>query len=391
MPMIVGVPKETYADERRVAVVPATVSVLAKAGLSVLLEQGAGVNAGFVDADYEELGATIAPGRGELFSTADVLTLVHGIGSDIESLHSGQVVLGLLDPLGVPKIAQGLAEKGVTAFALELLPRISRSQPMDALSSMATVAGYKAALLGADALPRMYPMLITAAGTVTPAKVFVIGAGVAGLQAIATSHRLGAVVQAYDVRPAVKEQVESLRAKFVELELETGDAEADSGYAQAMGDEFYRRQREVMTRVVADSDVVITTAAVPGGKAPILLTAEMVQNMRPGSVIVDLAAEGGGNCELTQPGERIEVHGVTILGQMNLPSTIPYHASQMYAKNVSAFLQNLVKDGELSVDLEDQVIRDTLLTHQGEVFSPRVRDILGLPAVASPEDERSSS
>jgi len=299
--------------------------------------------------------------------------------------------LGLLDPLGAPKTAQGLAEKGVTAFALELLPRISRSQPMDALSSMATVAGYKAALLGADALPRMYPMLITAAGTVTPAKVFVIGAGVAGLQAIATSHRLGAVVHAYDVRPAVKEQVESLRAKFVELELETGDAEADSGYAQAMGDEFYRRQREVMTRVVADSDVVITTAAVPGGKAPILLTAKMVQNMRPGSVIVDLAAEGGGNCELTHPGERIEIHGVTILGQMNLPSTIPYHASQMYARNVSAFLQNLVKDGELAVDLEDQVIRDTLLTHEGEVYSSRVRDILGLPTTAPPGDERSSS
>ena len=389
--MIVGVAKETYADERRVAVVPATVSAFAKAGLSVLMERGAGVNAGFSDTSYEEQGASFATERAELFSTADVIPLVHGIGGDIALLHSGQVVVGLLDPLGAPKTAQELAGIGVTAFALELLPRISRAQPMDALSSMATVAGYKAALLGADALPRMYPMLITAAGTVTPAKVFVIGAGVAGLQAIATSHRLGAVVHAYDVRPAVKEQVESLRAKFVELELETGDAEAASGYAQAMGEEFYRRQREVMMRVVADSDVVITTAAVPGGKAPILLTAEMVQKMRPGSVIVDLAAEGGGNCELTRPGERIEVHDVTILGQMNLPSTIPYHASQMYARNVSAFIQNLVKDGELAVDLEDQIIRDTLLTHEGEVFSPRVREILGLPAAAPSTDERSSS
>ena len=391
MPMIVGVVKETYADERRVAVVPATVGAFAKAELSVLMERGAGVNAGFSDASYEEQGASFAAQRAELFSTADVLPVVHGIGDEIELLHSGQVVLGLLDPLGAPKTAQELAGIGVTAFALELLPRISRAQPMDALSSMATVAGYKAALLGADALPRMYPMLITAAGTVTPAKVFVIGAGVAGLQAIATSHRLGAVVQAYDVRPAVKEQVESLRAKFVELELETGDAEAAGGYAQAMGEEFYRRQREVMMRVVADSDVVITTAAVPGGKAPILLTEEMVQRMRPGSVIVDLAAEGGGNCELTRPGERIEAHDVTILGQMNIPSTIPYHASQMYARNVSAFLQNLVQDGELAVDLEDQIIRDTLLTHGGEVVSPRVREILGLPALAPSADERSSS
>ncbi|MFB3094905.1 MAG: NAD(P)(+) transhydrogenase (Re/Si-specific) subunit alpha, partial [Candidatus Acidiferrales bacterium] len=257
--------------------------------------------------------------------------------------------------------------------------------------AMATIAGYKAALLGAGALQKMYPMMITAAGTITPARVFVVGAGVAGLQAIATSRRLGAVVQAYDVRPAVKEQVESLGAKFLVLKLETEKAEASGGYAQAMGEEFYRRQREMMAQAVAESDVVITTAAIPGKKAPTLLTQAMVEGMRPGSVIVDVAAEGGGNCELTRPGEAIEAHGVTILGPTNLPSTIPYHASQMYAKNVTAFLQNLVKNGELRVDLEDQIIRDTLLTHQGEVVNARVRELLGLPASSVPTDERSNS
>ncbi|MCH8948273.1 MAG: NAD(P) transhydrogenase subunit alpha, partial [Acidobacteria bacterium] len=297
----------------------------------------------------------------------------------------------LLNPLGAPETARELASRGITAFALELLPRISRAQPMDALSAMATIAGYKAALLGAGALQKMYPMMITAAGTITPARVFVVGAGVAGLQAIATSRRLGAVVQAYDVRPAVKEQVESLGAKFLVLELETEKAEASGGYAQAMGEEFYRRQREMMAQAVAESDVVITTAAIPGKKAPTLLTQAMVEGMRPGSVIVDVAAEGGGNCELTRPGEAIEAHGVTILGPTNLPSTIPYHASQMYAKNVTAFLLNLVKNGELRVDLEDQIIRDTLLTHQGEVVNARVRELLGLPASSAPTDERSNS
>jgi NAD(P) transhydrogenase subunit alpha len=251
---------------------------------------------------------------------------------------------------------------------------------MDALSSMATVAGYKAVLLAAGALNKMYPLMMTAAGTVTPARVFVVGAGVAGLQAIATSHRLGAVVQAYDVRPAVKEQVESLGVKFLELELETEGAEASSGYAQAMNDAFYRRQRELMTKVVAESDVVITTAAIPGKKAPVLITEVMVQGMHPGSVIVDLAAESGGNCELTRPGETVEAHGVTIMGPVNLPSTVPYHASQMYARNVTAFLQNLIKDGDLHVNLDDPIIRDTLLTHQGEMVNPNVRELLGLPA-----------
>ena len=284
-----------------------------------------------------------------------------------------------------------LRRGGVTAFALELLPRIGRAQSMDALTAMATVAGYKAALLAAGALPRIYPMMITAAGTITPARVFVVGAGVAGLQAIATSHRLGAVVQAYDVRPAVKEQVESLGARFLELKLQTEEAEASGGYAQTMGEEFYRRQREMMTQVVAESDVVITTAAIPGSKAPVLVTKEMVNGMRPGSVIVDLAAEGGGNCELTRPGETMEADGVTIMGPLNLPSTIPYNASQMYSRNVTAFLQNLIKDGELRLDRDDPIIRDTLLTHQGEVVNPRVRELLGLPVSTPATDERSSS
>ena len=382
--MIVGVPVECYPHEQRVALVPGVVATLAKAGLAVHVEAGAGEKAGFPDAAYREQGARLAADRAELFASADVLLRVHGLGAnpaghpDLELLRSGQIVLGLLDPLGTPEAAGELAGTGVTAFALELLPRISRAQPMDALSSMATVAGYKAVLLAAGALSKMYPMMITAAGTITPARVFVVGAGVAGLQAIATSRRLGAVVQSYDIRPAVKEQVESLGAKFVELELETEEAEGAGGYAQDMGDEFYRRQRAMMAQVVAESDVVITTAAVPGKSAPILITEEMVQKMAPGSVIVDLAAEGGGNCELTRARETLEAHGVTILGPVNLPSTIPYHASQMYAKNLTAFLQNMVKDGELDLNFEDPILQDSLLTHQGEVVHPRVRELLGL-------------
>ena len=387
--MIVGVPAETYPGERRVALVPAAVPTLTKAGLSVLIEQGAGAKAGFPDAAYQEQGANVAPDRAQVFSSAEVLLFVHALDgnsdyarADLARFRAGHTLIGLLNPLGGPQVALQFAERGVTAFALELLPRISRAQSMDALTSMATVGGYKAVLLGAETLPKMFPMMITAAGTITPARVLVVGAGVAGLQAIATARRLGAVVQAYDVRPAVKEQVESLGARFVELGLESERAEGAGGYAQAMDEEFYRRQREMMTQVVADSDVVVTTAAVPGSRAPILVTKEMVEQMRPGSVIVDLAAEGGGNCELTQPGETLSVHGVTIIGPINLPATVPYHASQMYARNVTAFLQNLVKDGALRINLEDQIIRDTLLTHEGQVVNPRVRDLLGLPALA---------
>ncbi len=385
--MNVGVPRETYPDERRVALVPAGASALAKAGASVLVEHDAGRLAGFPDSLYEAQGATIASDRAQLLASANVVLQVRGLGAnpdagpaDLELLQSGQIVLGLLDPLGAPEAAQELADKNVTSFALELLPRISRAQPMDVLSAMATIAGYKAVLMAADTLPRMFPMMITAAGTITPARVLIVGAGVAGLQAIASARRLGAVVQAYDVRPAIKEQVESLGARFVELELDTEESETKGGYAQEMGEEFYRRQRELMGRVVADSDVVITTAAVPGGKSPILLTEEMVNGMGEGSVIVDLAAESGGNCELTRPGETVDVGGVTIMGPTNVASTIPFHASQMYSKNVTSFFENLVKDGEVRIDLDDPIILDALLTHEGEVFSARVRERLGLTA-----------
>ncbi|HXG31277.1 MAG TPA: Re/Si-specific NAD(P)(+) transhydrogenase subunit alpha [Thermodesulfobacteriota bacterium] len=395
--MIIGVPVESYPNEQRVALVPVLVSTLAKKGFEVLVERGAGVKAGFSDASYEEEGARIVPNRSQLFSSADIILQVRGLGAnpesgyaDLELLRSGQVIVGLLNPLGAPETARELAVRGITAFALELLPRISRAQSMDVLSSMATIAGYKAVLLAAGALKRVFPMMITAAGTITAAKVFVIGAGVAGLQSIATSRRLGAVVQAYDVRPAVKEQVESLGAKFVELGLETGEAETSGGYAKAMDEDFYRRQRDMMARVIAESDVVIATASVPGKRAPILITKEMVQGMRLGSVIVDLAAEWGGNCELTRPGETVEVNGVTIIGPINLPSTIPFHASQMYARNISAFLQNLMNNGNFQLNMEDQIIRDTLLTHSGEVVNPQVRELLGLPPSLQKTDERGS-
>lgn len=393
--MIVGVPVESYPDEQRVALVPAFVPALAKAGLEVLVQTGAGEKAGFPDVAYEEQGASLLLERRQLFSSVDVVLQVQGPGAnsgvggvDLELLHSGQIVLGLLNPLGAPEAAREFADRGVTAFALELLPRITRAQPMDALSSMATLAGYKAVLLAAAALNKIYPMMITASGTITPARVLVVGAGVAGLQAIATARRLGAVVQAYDVRPAVKEQVESLEAKFLELELETEGTETSGGYAQAMSDDFYRRQRDLMAHAVAQSDVVITTAAIPGKKAPMLITQDMVKAMRPGSVILDLAAEGGGNCELTVPGKTVVAHAVTILAPINLPSTIPYHASQMYAKNVTSFLQNLVADGGLSLNLEDPIIRDTLLSHEGEVVNSKVRELLSLPASNSLTHER---
>lgn len=383
--MIIGVPVESYPNEQRVAMVPAVIPNLSKIGVEVLVEQGAGEKAGFLDTAYKDQGACIAQTRTELFSTANVILQVRGLGSnspggysDLELLHSGQVLIGLLNPLGSPEVARDLAARNVTAFALELLPRISRAQSMDVLSSMATLAGYKAVLLAAGTLKKIFPLMMTAAGTLSPARVFVVGAGVAGLQAIATSRKMGATVNAYDVRPVAKEQVESLGAKFVELDLETKGAEVSGGYAKAMGEDFYHRQRELMGKVVAESDVVITTAAVPGKKSPVLITEDMVKNMLPGSVIVDLAAEGGGNCELTRPGETIEVHNVTILGPFNLPSSIPFHASQMFSRNVTAFLQNLLKNGNLDFNLEDEIIRDTMLTHNGEVVNPLVRELLDM-------------
>lgn len=383
--MIVGVPKEVFPNERCVALVPGLVPSLSKKGLTVLIEKGAGARAGFSDEEYAQQGARIVENRDELFSQADVILTVHGPGThseagsaDLARLHAGKTVIGFLDPLGAPQGIQELAARGATAFSMELMPRITRAQPMDALSSFATVAGYKAVLLAAEVLPKMFPMMMTAAGTITPARVFVVGAGVAGLQAIATARRLGAVVQAYDVRPAVKEQVESLGATFIELALETKEAEDKGGYAKEMGEEFYRKQREMMTEVVAGSDVVITTASIPGKRAPVLITAEMVKGMPLGSVIVDLAAERGGNCALTRPGETVVEEGVTIRGPINLPATVPYHASQMYGKNISNFLLHLVKDGEIELDTDDEITKGTLVTHAGEVVHPRVRELLGL-------------
>jgi H+-translocating NAD(P) transhydrogenase subunit alpha len=302
---------------------------------------------------------------------------------DLSLMRRGQVLIGFLRPLGSPDSVQQVARTGVSSYAVELIPRTTRAQSMDALSSMASIAGYKAVVGVADELPRIFPMMTTAAGTITPSRVLVIGAGVAGLQAIATAKRLGAVVSAYDVRPAVKEQIQSLGGRFVELPLETANAQDAGGYAKAQDEAFYSKQRELLGNVLAESDAVITTAAVPGKKAPVLVTEAMVKRMPPGSVILDLAAERGGNCELTRPGERIQVYGVTILGPINLASGAPYHASQMYAKNLTTFLQNLIKDGKVRSPESDDIIRDTLLTQGGEVVNPRVRESLGLPALVA--------
>jgi NAD(P) transhydrogenase subunit alpha len=393
--MIVGAPCEVHASERRVALVPTVLPALKQVGLEVLVESSAGERAGFRDGEYEANGARLAPDRASLFAAADIVVAVHGPGgagdADLKLFGPGQILVGLFDPLGKSAVVPAIAATGATAFSLELLPRVSRAQPMDALSSMATIAGYKAALMAAGTLHKLYPLMMTAAGTITPARVLIVGAGVAGLQAIATSRRLGAVVYAYDVRPAVKEQVESLGARFLEIDVGSADAEASGGYARAMGEEFYRKQRELMGGAVADSDVVITTAAVPGKKSPVLITEEMVKRMRPGSVIVDLAAEGGGNCELTRPGDTVEHHGVHVIGPVNLPSAIPYHASQMYARNITAFVRNLVKDGQVNLNLEDPIVRETLLTHAGEVQSAAVRESLGLPNPAAPAEERRQS
>lgn len=381
--MIAGITKETLAGERRVAVVPGSLPALKKLGLDVLVERGAGVEAGFPDAEYEKQGATIAATRADLMAKADLVLMVRTPGAnpqhgptEAEQLRKGQALIGLADPLGTPDAASFLAGKGVSIFALELVPRITRAQSMDVLSSQATVAGYKAVLIGASALPRLCPMMMTAAGTIAPARVFVVGAGVAGLQAIASARRLGAKVEAYDVRPAVKEQINSLGAKFVELPLETGASEDKGGYAKAQDENFYRRQREMMLKVVGASDLVITTAAIPGKKSPVLITEEMVKAMAPGSVIVDLAAERGGNCELTKADETIVVHGVTIMGPTNLPATVPYHASQMYSRNIVTLVQHLVKGGQIAYDLEDEITRETLVTRNGEVVHARVRELL---------------
>jgi H+-translocating NAD(P) transhydrogenase subunit alpha len=380
----VGVIRETSERERRVALTPMVVAALAKSGVQVVVEMGAGKAAGYPDDAYSDKGAEVVEARDQVLAS-QVIARVQAVAGAADKSAVGQglysadsVVIGLCSPLAAPPALLTLAEGGITMFAMELMPRITRAQAMDALSSQATIAGYKASLLAAESLPKMFPMMTTAAGTLAPARVLVIGAGVAGLQAIATCRRLGAVVEAYDVRPAVKEQVESLGAKFVELPLETGDAEDRSGYAKALDEDFYRRQQEMMARVVAGSDAVITTALVPGIKAPVLITAEMVAGMASGSVIVDIAAEQGGNCELTQPDQTVTQDGVTVLGPTNLPATVPNHASQMYAKNMSSFIAHLVKEGELRIDLEDEITRATLVSRGGQVVHPRVREAFGL-------------
>ena len=382
--MKVAVARESFPGERRVALIPSSVAGLVKAGLEVLVESSAGARAGFTDSQYAEAGATVVDNRPDIFA-ADVVLQVRAAGAnpdagraDLDLMHEGQVIIGICDPLGDPEAAQDVAIAGATLFSLEMLPRITRAQSMDVLSSMATVAGYQAVLLAAVKLPKMFPMLMTAAGTIRPAKVFIMGVGVAGLQAIATARRLGAVVSANDIRPAVKEQVESLGAKFVQIDLETVGAEDKGGYANQMSDEFLAKQRELIAQVIAESDVVITTAAVPGKKAPTLVTAEMVASMAPGSVIVDLAAERGGNCELTVPGETIESGGVSILGPNNLPSEVPYHASQMFAKNITTFLGQLIRNGELNIDTDDEIIRETLITRDRNVVNPKVCELLGI-------------
>lgn len=384
--MIIGVPKEGYPGERRVALVPMVIPNLVKAGFEVLVETGAGAEAGYPDAFYVEKGARILSDRSAVFGHADIVVQVLCYGSndvtgqaDLPFLRSEQVLVGFLRPLGSVDVIHQIAQAGVISFAEELMPRTTRAQSMDALSSMGTICGYKAVLIAASTLPRIFPMLTTAAGTIAPAHILVIGAGVAGLQAIATAHRLGAIASAYDLRPATKEQVYSLGGRFVELPIEARDSEDAHGYGTAQDESFYARQRELLSRVIVESDVVITTAVVPGKKAPVLVTREMVRGMAPGSLIFDLAAERGGNCELTRAGQTVVEHGVTIIGRINVASQVPYHASQMYGRNVTAFLLNLVKDGKLRSDSEDEIIRETLLTRGGQIVNRRVREFFSLP------------
>jgi NAD(P) transhydrogenase subunit alpha len=388
--VIVGVPKESYPGERRVALVPLVIPNLAKAGLEVVVESGAGEPAGYTDAAYTEKGAKIVPDRAAVFANADIVVQVLCYGSndvtgkaDLPLMRKGQSLIGFLRPFGTQEVVQQIAQAGVTAFSVELVPRTTRAQSMDALSSMATICGYKAVLLAAETSLRIFPMMTTAAGTITPARVFVIGAGVAGLQAISTARRLGAVASAYDMRPAAKEQVQSLGGRFVELPIEAKNAQDARGYGTAQDETFYARQRELLGRVVAESDVVITAAVIPGKKSPVLITADMVKGMAPGSVIVDIAAERGGNCELTKMGQTIKAHGVTIIGMINIASTVPYHASQMYARNITTYLTYMVKEGKLQLNLQDEIIRETMVTSGGEIVNARVREFFKLPALAT--------
>jgi NAD(P) transhydrogenase subunit alpha len=383
--MVIGVPRESFPGERRVALVPAVIASLTKAGFQVAIETGAGLAAGYPDAEYAAKGAPLVAAREEVFRMADVVVqvLCHGSNdrtgqADLPLLRAGQILVGFVRPLGQLETIREIAATGVTAFSIELMPRITRAQSMDALSSMATICGYKAVLLAADRLPKMFPMLTTAAGTITPARAFVIGAGVAGLQAIATARRLGAVVSAYDLRPASKEQVLSVGGRFVELPIQVADAQDARGYAKQQDETFYKRQAELLGDQVAQSDVVIAAAVVPGKKSPVLVTREMLRRMAPGSVVMDLAAERGGNCEITRAGEVVEEQGVAVLGSINLASTVPYHASQLYARNVAAFLLHLFRDGKLHTDADDEITRETLVTQGGEIVNPRLREFFAL-------------
>jgi len=388
--VIIGVPKEIYPGERRVALVPAVLPILTKAGFEVHVQAGAGFAAGYPDAEYAEKGAKIVADRGAIFAAADTIVQLLGYGAndingqeDIPLFRRDQILIGFLRPFGLFDVVRQIAQTGVTAFTVELMPRTTRAQSMDALSSMATASGYKAVLMAADAQPRIFPMLTTAAGTVTPARVFVIGCGVAGLQALATSRRLGAVISAYDLRPAAKEQVQSLGGRFVELPIEAKDAQDARGYARAQDEDFYRRQRELLGKAVQESDVVITTAVIPGKKAPVLVTEEMIKGMALGSVIVDLAAERGGNCDVSEAGKTVVKHGVTIIGEINMAKGVPYHASMMYARNVTSFLTHLIKDQKLNLNLTDEIVRETLLTRNGEIVNARIREFLKLPALVA--------
>jgi NAD(P) transhydrogenase subunit alpha len=381
------VPTERFPGERRVALVPSVIPALAKAGFEVLIQSGAGSGAGYLDTDYAAKGAKIVAERAQVFTSADIVAQVLCYGSDdragaadLPLLRRGQFLAGFLRPLGSLDTLEEVAATGVSAFSVELMPRTTRAQSMDALSSMATICGYKAVLLAADTLPRLFPMMTTAAGTITPARVLIIGAGVAGLQAIATARRLGAVASAYDLRPAAKEQVQSVGGRFVELPIVAQDAQDSRGYAKQQDESFYQRQKELLGNVVAESDVVITAAVVPGKKPPVLVTREMVWKMAPGSVIVDLAAERGGNCEVTTPSQIVGEHGVTVIGQINLASSVPYHASQMYARNISSFLMHLFANARKEPDLGDEIARDTLVTQAGEIVNARVREFYSLPA-----------
>ncbi|HAD09208.1 MAG TPA: NAD(P)(+) transhydrogenase (Re/Si-specific) subunit alpha [Porticoccaceae bacterium] len=397
--MIIGIPREIKPGENRVAMTPGNIQVWKQKGVDFLVESGAGIAAGFMDDQYEAVGATVRNDRASIFAEADIIMQVQSFGAndvngddDLASIKAGQLIAGMMDPLGGPAISQKLAGTNATAVAMELVPRISRAQSMDVLSSMATLAGYKAVLLGASHSPLIVPMLMTAAGTLNPMRVLIMGAGVAGLQACATAKRLGGVVEAYDVRPAAREQIISVGAKPIELDLETDTSEDTGGYAKEQSEEFLARQQELLTQVLEEQDLVITTAAVPGAKSPILVTTAMVERMKPGAVIVDLAAERGGNCELTQLGETVVAHGVTILGPENLASTIATHASQMYGKNMEVLLGHLLdEDNNLKLDFEDEIIHETVIAHGGDVPHTRMRELVGLPALPEPETQEPES